>query len=432
MARSSLISAALLGVSSWLLLSLVSRPAFLSSGSMRAGGRTAMRGFKEDFASWKSTLSSDEKDLLLKQAQNEYDKKFRKSEDFSKTIADDKIESFSKILKKFFDSEMEEYEKEAGAKTPDYTALKRKAANKVYDFSLKPRIVEHDRDADRRWQFVSVMDEDYATRGEKFPMSSPIKEEHTIPNDNEEYHEAIKKVFKLAEELSKVVTDKDDKAELEALVKEGPPPIGTPWKVEMRQVPVLQAEVLWDQLEASDKSPEEKEKLWAENLAKIFDRYYESVNDIEKNVDNMKAFFRSQKDMPGKTKADILKGIWAELPKHTDKPVPPLDEEMLSELAQEPAVNKDNMEFKHNWGTADVLYKSEAIDSFGVKYLLGVFETKEEAAKAFDDWNKEYEKAGEEVKDELVQWGKTETAFLEEYTRSNTEIVMKGLEEARR
>merc|ERR1712054_182223 len=221
-------------------------------------------------------------------------------------------------------------------------------------------------------------------------------------------HEAIKKVFKLAEELSKVVTDKDGKAELEALVKEGPPPIGTPWKVEMRQVPVLQAEVLWDQLEASDKSPEEKEKLWAENLAKIFDRYYESANDIEKNVDNMKAFLRSQKDMPGKTKADILKGIWAELPKHTDKPVPPLDEEMLSELAQEPAVNKDNMEFKHNWGTADVLYKSEAIDSFGVKYLLGVFETKEE----------------------LVQWGKTETAFLEEYTRSNTEIVMKGLEEA--
>ena len=45
--------------------------------------------------------------------------------------------------------------------------------------------------------------------------------------------------------------------------------------------------------------------------------------------------------------------------------------------------------FKHNWGTAEKLYKSEAIDSFGNKYLLGVFETVKEAEKAFDEWNKE-------------------------------------------
>ena len=31
----------------------------------------------------------------------------------------------------------------------------------------------------------------------------------------------------------------------------------------------------------------------------------------------------------------------------------------------------------------------QAIDSFGNKYLLGVFETKGEAEKAFDEWNKE-------------------------------------------
>ena len=45
--------------------------------------------------------------------------------------------------------------------------------------------------------------------------------------------------------------------------------------------------------------------------------------------------------------------------------------------------------FKHSWGTAEKLYKSEAIDSFGNKYLLGVYETVKEAEKAFDEWNKE-------------------------------------------
>ena len=58
-------------------------------------------------------------------------------------------------------------------------------------------------------------------------------------------------------------------------------------------------------------------------------------------------------------------------------------------------------EFKHPWGTADKLYKGEAIDSFGNRYLLGVFETQDEAAKAFDAWNKEYEEAGAQVQENL-------------------------------
>merc|ERR1712176_240369 len=53
------------------------------------------------------------------------------------------------------------------------------------------------------------------------------------------------------------------------------------------------------------------------------------------------------------------------------------DEEFLAELEQIPAVRDG--EFRHIWGTADTLYKSEAIDSFGQKYLLGIYETKEEA-----------------------------------------------------
>ena len=65
--------------------------------------------------------------------------------------------------------------------------------------------------------------------------------------------------------------------------------------------------------------------------------YYEMREAIEKEVVGIKKFYGSQKPMPGKTKADILKQIWAELPKHVDTPVAPLDDEMLTQLAKEPA-----------------------------------------------------------------------------------------------
>merc|ERR1719346_340357 len=164
---------------------------------------------------------------------------------------------------------------------------------------------------------------------------------------------------------------------------------------------MLQEEVA---IYGKDKSQEEMDKFIDEKVPEIgarvmghlSNKYFTARDEVEKEVETMKAFYRSQKDMPGKTKADILKEIWEELPKHTDKPVPPLDEEMLAELEEEPAIIEG--EFKHSWGTADFLYKSEATDAFGQKYLLGVFETKDEAAKAFEEWNTEYEKARGEMK----------------------------------
>merc|ERR1712066_216825 len=113
----------------------------------------------------------------------------------------------------------------------------------------------------------------------------------------------------------------------------------------------------------------------------------------------------------------------------TKKPLPPLDEEMLAELAEVPA-NVPGQD-KHSWGTADVLYKSEAIDAFGVKYLLGVFETKDEAEKAFTDWNAEYEQARADMKVEMQEWSKQENARLDK-DPSGRERIKKVLEEARR
>ena len=101
-----LLPALLLGVGAWCLLSLTGpSQSFVGTGSLQKPSRTAMQGFKDDFYAWKDSLSKDEQALLLKQAQNEFDKKFRKSDDFSKDLPEEKIQSFAKVLKKFFDND---------------------------------------------------------------------------------------------------------------------------------------------------------------------------------------------------------------------------------------------------------------------------------------------------------------------------------------
>merc|ERR1719275_61637 len=86
-----------------------------------------MRGFKEDFDAWRSSLTPEERAMVQKQAQGEFNKKFRKSDEFKKDLPKEKIESFSKILGKFFDAEAEDYKKEIEGKAPDYDGLLKKA-----------------------------------------------------------------------------------------------------------------------------------------------------------------------------------------------------------------------------------------------------------------------------------------------------------------
>jgi hypothetical protein len=404
-------------------------------GYARTLERTALRGFKEDFDSWRATLTLEEKSMVQKQAEGEFNKKFRKSDDFKKDLPKEKITEFSNVLKKFFQAEAEDYKTDDDAKTPDYDGLKKKASQGSMDFSLKSKIIHVDRNADRRYAFASANIREAERKGELYPLSSPQKEKWTIANDDTESHETAVSVLKWIEAAGKEADCPDEaKKAIEKLVKRGVPAMGEQFDLVLPEALVKQinhmVEVLKREVSAfgKDKSKEEVDKFIEEKVPEIgarvighlSNKYFTARTEVEKEVDTMKAFYRSQKEMPGKTKADVLKEIWEELPKHTDKPVPPLDEEMLAELAEEPAVIEG--EFRHNWGTADVLYKSEAIDAFGMKYLLGVFETKEEAAKAFDDWNSEYEKARSEMKAELEQWGKQEQARLDRDTEGQERI----------
>jgi len=383
--------------------------------------------------------------MIQAQAEGEFNKKYRKSDEFKQNLPEEKVQAFSKILQKFFEAEAEDYKKEEDAKTPDYAALKiKKTGDQGMDFSLKNKIIQVNRDADRRYAFTSQRIREAQSKGEKYPQSSPLLETWAIKNDDDKSHEMAVKVLEWIKKASedKSVTD-DAKPLLEKTVARGVPPMGEPFELLLPQVLVNQihhmTEILKKEVEkyGEGKSKEELDKYIKEKVPEIgartinhlTEKYASARDEVEKDVEAMKAFYRSQKEMPGKTKADVLKEIWEELPKHTDKPVPPLDEEMLAELAEEPAVIEG--EFRHNWGTADMLYKSEAIDVFGAKYLLGVFETKDEAQKAFEDWNAEYEKARSDMKAELEQWGKQEQARLDRDT-TGQERIKEVLETAKR
>jgi len=385
-----------------------------------------MRGFKEDFDAWKTSLTDEEKSMIQEQAEGEFNKKFRKSDEFKKDLPEEKMKSFSKILGKFFDAEAEDYKKEVEGKAPDYDGLLKKAAQGGLDFELKSSIVELNRDADRRYDFASFKIEEAEQNGEFYPQSSPLQEIWALKNDDAESHEHNKQILEFLKAAAKDSScPPDAKKYIAEWEKKGIPAMGEDFELLLPQVMVNQ--VLYarkwmkeglvgysegkSEAEVAEYVKEYVPKIGAKVIADLTYQYVDARDEIEDMVEKQKKFFRSQKEMPGKTKADVLKELWAELPKYSEVPVPPLDDEMLAELAQEPATEPG--ELLHTWGTADKLYKSEAIDHFGSRYLLGLFETKEEAYKAFVAWNDEYEVARKNVAEEMAQWNKREQAKVD-------------------
>merc|ERR1712066_283760 len=148
------------------------------------------------------------------------------------------------------------------------------------------------------------------------------------------------------------------------------------------------------------------------------EEFYTLQVEIEKDVEALKAMYRTKLTAPHKTKADVLKDIWTILPEILDKPVPPIDEELLAAYAEMPADDGEEG-YIHPWGIASKMYKSVAIDAFGQKYLLGVFETEEE-----------YQKAKAEMQMDMQEWSKQENARLDK-DPAGRERIQKVLEEAR-
>mmetsp|Transcript_41846 Transcript_41846/g.106478 ORF Transcript_41846/g.106478 Transcript_41846/m.106478 type:complete len:454 (-) Transcript_41846:241-1602(-) len=408
-------------------------------------GRTAMRGFKEDFESWRSSLTPEERKMVQNQATGEYNKKFRKSPEFSKNLPDEKLKSFANILGKFFDTEAADYKKELERKVPNYNQLLEKAGDKVMDLSLKPRIVEMDRDADRRYHWTTVKEKVAAAKGERFANPSPYKEYFNVEMKTKDDQEFLGQLFeKMKAEAAEMKDPQAKKALEDFIAKQSVPAIGGKHVFAVEKALSDQIFATANAIFAAVKNSkeqgmtDEQVKTWLEkegkdiylNVSKKWLTEYIKANaEVEKDVQFMKDFFRSEKNVPGRTKADVLKEMWALLPEVMGKPVPPIDEGLLESMSKLPATDPEH--FQHPWGTAEKLYKSEAVDPFGTKYLLGIYATKEEAQKAFKEWSGEYDKAREDMKVEMAQWSKQENARLDKDT-SARDRVKKILEEARR
>eukprot|EP00443_Scrippsiella_acuminata_P013685 CAMPEP_0115204758 /NCGR_PEP_ID=MMETSP0270-20121206/19332_1 /TAXON_ID=71861 /ORGANISM="Scrippsiella trochoidea, Strain CCMP3099" /LENGTH=90 /DNA_ID=CAMNT_0002618263 /DNA_START=170 /DNA_END=439 /DNA_ORIENTATION=+ len=84
--RSSPLLPSLLAVGCLCLLCTRLPSSFLTAAPTEHGrsGRTSMRGFKEDFEAWRSSLTPEEQKMVQTQAAGEFNKKFRKSDEFKK------------------------------------------------------------------------------------------------------------------------------------------------------------------------------------------------------------------------------------------------------------------------------------------------------------------------------------------------------------
>merc|ERR1712060_590144 len=346
---------------------------------------------------------------------------------------------------KFFDSESEDYEKELAATLPRPPSVLDKVLEKEFEFKLTHRIVTIDRDAERRYRFAMQRNSLLQAKGEEgLGESSPMKSVWRIQNDDAESNAGLKFLHKIA---MQVAEDKDCPADVSEEIKEGlakgVPAIGETVEAEVPMYLINQLTFfnrVIDDVGANlpanltaDETTKYKANL-AQALREVSEEaileFYKLQGEIEADVEDLKEAYRTKLTSPHKTKADVLKDIWTILPQILDKPVPPIDEESLAAFAEMPA-DDDEEGYLHPWGVASKLYKSVALDSFGQKYLLGVFETEEECQEAFDSWNEEYKKARAEMQLEMQEWSKQENARLDK-DPAGRERIQKVLEEAKR
>ena len=241
-------------------------------------------------------MSEDELALVSEQAAGEFNKAFRKSDTYVKDLPEDKIKSFSSILGKFFENEAEDYKKEVEAKTPDYGALLKKAGDKKMDFSLRSRIVEVDRDADRRYQFAMQKIAEAETKGEKFPQSSPLIEKWMIQNNDTESHErAVGVINFLKQQIDAPDVLPENKAVLEATVEKGVPAMGEPFELPLPMVLVNQLHTFyiiyrnnykkqsanWTDAEKKKFETEEAPGTFAEAINFLLKNYVEARDEVE-------------------------------------------------------------------------------------------------------------------------------------------------------
>jgi len=427
--RSQLFSTLLVGVATYVLISHTA-PSFVgmapqSAPSMR--GSVATGSFKDDFDAWRSSLSKEEKEIVADQASKVFDKKYQKTETSKIKLPQEKTDAFAKVLGKFYDNE--DYKKDVNARIPDYSWV---GKSDEKEFGLKMAIVQVHRDADRRYDFAQRKIIKAIKNGEYYPMSSPRMDSFKLKVDASQKADVAAAVAELktfldSEEGKKwVAANPDRSVDLSKYEKdEIPMVVQHDYLAQLAHVKngfdALKEEYMKNgtAFTAAQEANFVKAKKMVEK--KLVDNWANTMTEVWEGGLRQRDWFRTQRPNPdGKiTKAQVVKEIWEVFGEQYKTKLPPLDEELMADLEKEPAGHG----FIHPWGTADKLYKSEAVDTFGARFLLGVFETKDEARAAFEEWNKEYQAARESMKEEFATISKQESARMEEDATARDRIL---------
>jgi len=411
-------------------------------------GDVAMRGFKDDFMAWKATLTPEERRIQLKQAQNEFNKKYKSTDEYNMALPEEKLNGLRDIVSKFIQSEQEDYKKMKKAMNAeeDNDLIEGAIARQNLNFEIAPRLIEIDRTAERRYFFASQRFQHAKETGGEFWPASPISKRMAMDNTGDAHMRNLRAVNAMVEGVKK---DSSVDPETMKAIEEfaaSVPADGTPWNV---QVPVkleeyinngeasvdkalieLEAEMGADAFKKWSESDEGKKEIAAvraELLSYTTKKFIEGYLLVDNDVKQTLEWFRSAEPMPGKTKADVARALWQIL-KESGQKVGPLDEEILADLTKYPAYLEG--EYKHSFGTADKLWKMEAVDPFGSVFLLGIFETRQEALDVFNSWNLEYEAAKIKMNEEVAIWEKKDAAKLEA-NRDDQARLIKTFDDAR-
>jgi len=370
--------------------------------------------------------------MIQEQAQGEFNKGFRKSEEFQRDLPEEKVSAFSAILGKFFKDEAEDYKKTVTGAIPDYDGLLKSGRGKGNDAHLTEDIQEIDRISNRKYRFAGLRIFEASEKGEKYPQSSPYMDLFEIQNNDSESHSINLRLMKDLSELAR-----SGQGPADEFISKGVPSMGTQWQMYMPLVLVQQLDAAHAEAKQGIAAThdESEKQAWAKGFDIAFKSlmadYYQARDDVAQDGKEMAGWFKSQEEKRGSklSKADILKEVHEELSRSWPRPIPPLDQDALQEWRDVPAIEENT--FMHNWGWADKLYKSVAVDSFGGEYLLGVYEHKEDAHQAFLEWSREFDDAQRKLKEELTQWSKEEQARLEGETHEGHDMMRKKIEEAR-
>lgn len=202
-----------------------------------------MRGFKEDFESWRQSLTPDERQTLHRQATGQFNKPYRKTDEHKELIIDQgKQDSLRALVQKFLDQEADEWHKNRKPVQPDRNFYNDRGemGPKSEHFEYWYSCEEVDRDGMRRYDIATYREMEAEQKGELWPWCSPRMDAHWILNNCTESNHKLRDALKSIKRAYKSHFDEHpnawppgDMAEYKKFLDAPEPSVGANYVVEI-------------------------------------------------------------------------------------------------------------------------------------------------------------------------------------------------------